>query len=103
MRNCAIAGNVAGFAGGGAYRSTLYNCAITGNEADSGGGVDKCTLYSCTLTGNEALRDQIVARTPLGRIGAPEDISGLALYLASDAASFVTGATFVADGGMTAE
>jgi NAD(P)-dependent dehydrogenase (short-subunit alcohol dehydrogenase family) len=39
------------------------------------------------------------ARRPLGRIGRPEDIAEAVLYLASDAASFVTGTTLVVDGG----
>jgi len=39
------------------------------------------------------------ARRPLGRVGQPEEIAHAALYLASDAASFVTGAALVVDGG----
>ena len=39
------------------------------------------------------------AQRPLGRIGRPEDIAQAALYLASDASSFVTGAALVVDGG----
>jgi len=39
------------------------------------------------------------ARRPLGRIGKPEEIAKAALYLASDASSFVTGTTLVVDGG----
>jgi NAD(P)-dependent dehydrogenase (short-subunit alcohol dehydrogenase family) len=41
-------------------------------------------------------------RMPLGRLGRPEDIANAALFLASDAASWITGATLAVDGGMTA-
>lgn len=61
------------------------------------------TRFSSALTENEGIRDMIVGRTPLGRLGAPEDIAPLVRYLASDASSFVTGATFVMDGGLTLE
>ena len=43
-----------------------------------------------------------VAKTPLGRMGTPEDIAAGVLYLASDESSFVTGSELVIDGGMTA-
>jgi 3-oxoacyl-[acyl-carrier protein] reductase len=36
----------------------------------------------------------------MGRVGLPEELKGLAIWLASDASSFVTGQTFVQDGGM---
>ncbi len=39
------------------------------------------------------------ANRPLRRIGAPEDVAQAALYLASDASSFLTGTTLVVDGG----
>jgi NAD(P)-dependent dehydrogenase (short-subunit alcohol dehydrogenase family) len=42
------------------------------------------------------------AVNPLGRVGAPEDVARAALYLASDASSFVSGASLVIDGGFTA-
>ena len=45
----------------------------------------------------------ILDRTPLGRWGTPEDIVGPALFLASDAARFVTGAVLVVDGGYSAK
>jgi NAD(P)-dependent dehydrogenase (short-subunit alcohol dehydrogenase family) len=39
---------------------------------------------------------------PIGRMGLPEDIAPLALYLCSDEASFITGAAYPIDGGVTA-
>ena len=45
---------------------------------------------------------QIVGRTPLGRWGRPADVVGPVLFLASDAASFVTGALLTVDGGYSA-
>jgi 3-oxoacyl-[acyl-carrier protein] reductase len=46
--------------------------------------------------------DQIVRRTPLGRLGEPEDVSGVVQFLCSPQAAFITGQTFVVDGGITA-
>jgi NAD(P)-dependent dehydrogenase (short-subunit alcohol dehydrogenase family) len=45
--------------------------------------------------------DIMVRNTPLRRVGMPEDLKGLAVWLASDASSFVTGQTIVQDGGLT--
>jgi 7-alpha-hydroxysteroid dehydrogenase len=47
-----------------------------------------------------AIRDEMIRRTPLQRLGEPEDIARCALYLASPAASFVTGKLFEVDGGL---
>jgi len=46
---------------------------------------------------------QILERTPMGRWGQPEDMTGAALFLASDAARFITGVTLPVDGGYTAK
>jgi 3alpha(or 20beta)-hydroxysteroid dehydrogenase len=55
------------------------------------------------LQHNPAEFNQAMVRaTPLGRIGQPEDIARMVAYLASDAASFITGAEFAVDGGGTA-
>ena len=48
-------------------------------------------------------REDRINRTPLRRIGTPEDVAYGSLYLASDESSFVTGAELVIDGGRTAE
>lgn len=46
------------------------------------------------------MRKQVEAQTPLGRIGQPQDISGLALFLASPESEWITGETFVVSGGL---
>jgi 2-dehydro-3-deoxy-L-fuconate 4-dehydrogenase len=49
----------------------------------------------------QAARQAFIDRQPLGRLAAPEEIAQLAVYLASDAAQFVTGQAVVIDGGLT--
>ncbi|MEX2172819.1 MAG: SDR family oxidoreductase [Pirellulaceae bacterium] len=65
------------------------------------GAID--TQLNGDLADKDAMR-QVVAdcldRTPLGRMGQPEEIAALIAWLASDEASFVTGTTIVADGGL---
>jgi NAD(P)-dependent dehydrogenase (short-subunit alcohol dehydrogenase family) len=46
--------------------------------------------------------DGLVARQPMGRLGTPEEIAAAVLYVASDAAAFMTGSALVLDGGLTA-
>ena len=54
------------------------------------------------LADSRRLRERI-ALVPLGRLGRPRDIAYLALYLASDEASYVTGSEIIIDGGRTAQ
>ncbi len=51
--------------------------------------------------GSEAARRAFVERQPLGRLGTPEEVAALAVYLASSESSFTTGAVHVIDGGFT--
>jgi gluconate 5-dehydrogenase len=48
-----------------------------------------------------ALRQEIEAIIPMGRLGEPAELGPLAVYLASDASSYMTGAMLVIDGGYT--
>jgi NAD(P)-dependent dehydrogenase (short-subunit alcohol dehydrogenase family) len=59
------------------------------------------TRFAQVIWENDATMNMVQAKTPLGRIGQPEEIAGLALWLVSPMASFVTGGVFVADGGVT--
>ena len=51
---------------------------------------------------DEAARRTILSRTPMGRIGAPEEVASVAVFLASDYASYLTGETVYPDGGRLA-
>jgi len=53
------------------------------------------------LTGRteEQIRTEFIARQPMGRLGTPQEVAALAVYLASDESAFVTGTTQIIDGG----
>jgi len=57
------------------------------------------TRFSQALWANEEILKQALSRVPLGRMAQPSEIAGLAVFLASDAASFITGQTVLVDGG----
>lgn len=52
---------------------------------------------------DESVRSQMTARQPIGRLGTPEEVAEVICFLASDAASFVTGAVWSVDGGYVAQ
>jgi NAD(P)-dependent dehydrogenase (short-subunit alcohol dehydrogenase family) len=54
------------------------------------------------LPQHQAVRDWMTKRTPLGRLGEPEEIARVARFLLSDDASFVNGTQVVVDGGVLA-
>ena len=76
-----------------ATRGVRVNCVAPGFVA---------TDLTADLRANEGLSQGILARTPMARIATPEEIAGAVVFLASDAASYVTGATLGVDGGWTA-
>lgn len=71
----------------GTVRTPSLDARIAANAAQAGS--------------EEAARAVFLSRQPMGRLGAPEEIAALAVYLAGDEAQFMTGQAIVIDGGMT--
>lgn len=57
------------------------------------------TDFSQVLWSNEAVMGEVLAHQPISRIGTPEDVAELALFLASPASAFCTGSVYLVDGG----
>ena len=60
------------------------------------------TAMTDPIAAVEQFRTMIEQQTPLARWGTPEEVANVALFLASDEASFVTGSSYLVDGGFTA-
>ncbi len=76
------------------------NCICPGTIATP--SLDERVAANAAQAGSEqAARAAFVARQPMGRLGTPEEIAALTVYLASDEARFLTGQAIVIDGGMT--
>jgi 3-oxoacyl-[acyl-carrier protein] reductase len=63
------------------------------------GGVETEGVHSAGIIGSD-FEKQMVADTPLGRLGQPDDIAGVAVFLASDSARWLTGERITASGGL---
>lgn len=64
-----------------------------------GPGSIETEMLAGILAEDEAARDRILSRTPLRRCGTPEEVAAVALFLASDDSSYLTGQTIYPDGG----
>jgi glucose 1-dehydrogenase len=58
------------------------------------------TPINTKMMANKTELDALLANIPLGRMGTPEEVAGLALFLASDDGAYCTGSTFIIDGGL---
>ena len=67
-----------------------------------GPGTILTDLAKQSVMGDDAARRKILARTPIGRAGEPEEVASVASFLASDDASYITGQTIYPDGGRMA-
>jgi glucose 1-dehydrogenase len=88
----------------GAMRMLMRNLAvelgphnITVNNVAPGA---IATPINTKLLNNKPQLDALLANIPLGRMGTPEDVAGVVAFLASDEAAYVTGSTYVVDGGL---
>jgi len=113
--NSSSVGGLVGFPGVGAYvaskhavigltKTAALEYAMQGIRVNavSPGGIETPMFDRFTDAIGSDARDQMAALHPIGRTGRPEEIAEAVLWLCSDKASFVTGHTLVADGGLTA-
>ncbi|MEJ2040813.1 MAG: glucose 1-dehydrogenase [Desulfosarcinaceae bacterium] len=83
-------------------KSLALEWAQTGIRVNALGPALVITPGTRHIAENPELAKKYAAAVPLGRIGMPEDMVGAVIFLASDAAGFVTGQTIYVDGGLTA-
>jgi NAD(P)-dependent dehydrogenase (short-subunit alcohol dehydrogenase family) len=93
MTKAGIVNMTEGFAKELAPHGIRVNCVLPGLTE---------TKFASALTGNPAILSMMLRAIPLGRVAQPVEIAPAVLFLASDAASYVTGATLAVDGGYLA-
>lgn len=80
-------------------RSTALALADKGIRVNAVGPGSIETDMLKKAMGDPSQREKLLSRTPLGRLGQPEEIANVVAFLASDEASYITGETIYADGG----
>lgn len=111
--NMSSVGGVIGFSGSAAYGTSkggleLFTKCVAMDYAPDGircnsvcpGLID--TPMAAPLLNNPDMKAEVLAAYPIRRVGTPEEVAKMVLYLASDEASWVTGSSFMIDGGLTA-
>ena len=94
---CASKGGIVGMTEALALELAPYNIRV---NAISPGAIE--TPMIDPLKADPKMMEGLLARIPLHRVGRPEEVSNLVLFLASDASSYMTGSTIVIDGGWLA-
>lgn len=83
-------------------RATALGLAANGIRVNSIAPGSVMTDMLAQVATKDSVRRTILSRTPLGRIATPEEVAGVALFLASGLASYITGETVYVDGGRRA-
>ena len=110
-----LGGILSGFFGGlsghqGALRSAFLIKAGLSKESFIATGIvvsmfidfTRLSVYASKIKKNLSFIKRLNQKTPLGRVGNPEELKGVILFLASNASSYVTGVNIPVDGGWTA-
>lgn len=92
-----------GAAKAGVLQLTRYYASYLGKYGVTVNSVTPGPFPSDTVQANRKFIEQLSAKTALGRVGKPEDLAGAFVFLASDAANYITGQNIVVDGGWTAK
>lgn len=111
--NISSVGGLIGFSGSAAYGASkggleLFTKCVAMDYAQNAircnsvcpGLID--TPMAAPLLNNPDMKSEVLSAYPIRRVGTPEEVAKMVLYLASDEASWVTGSSFTIDGGLTA-